>query len=150
MTSGMPDEPVAWKPFREPLRNTLLRNGAIALAGGAVLAISRGTIASWPMASLLMLWPTLGGHLVELFFLNWLRPRIPPARVTQVPARFAVWWVGGSILFLAMQATAMTFYRRELPWAWWWAGGIAFIGIELVVHLIMWMRGLANFYDGRG
>jgi hypothetical protein len=29
-------------------------------------------------------------------------------------------------------------------------GGVAFIGIELVVHLVMHWRGLPSVYNGRG
>jgi hypothetical protein len=34
-------------------------------------------------------------------------------------------------------------------WPAWWFGGIAFIVVELVVHLVMRLRGLPSFYDGR-
>jgi hypothetical protein len=60
-----------WQPYQEPLRTTLLRTGIIALVVGAVLARSWGGVARWPAATLLALWPALGGHLVELWFLNW-------------------------------------------------------------------------------
>src|SRR5689334_17084169 len=68
---------VLWQPFREPLRNTVLRTGLIALAGGAALSFWWGGIARWPVAFLIVLWFSLGGHFVELFFLNFLRPRFP-------------------------------------------------------------------------
>src|SRR5437016_11925087 len=72
-----------WQPFREPLGATLARTGAIAVVLGAVLAGWRaaagwrggGGLARWRVATGLMLWPALGGHFVELWFLNWLRPR---------------------------------------------------------------------------
>ena len=31
----------------------------------------------------------------------------------------------------------------------WWVGGVAFIGIELIVHLILLARGKPNAFDGR-
>jgi len=65
-----------WQPFQEPLRATLLRNGTIAIVVGAVLARFSGGLARWPMDTLLVLWPALGGHWVEVWFLNWLRPRL--------------------------------------------------------------------------
>ena len=37
-----------------------------------------------------MLWPSLGGHWVELWFLNWLRPRLPVARGAQIVTRLGV------------------------------------------------------------
>ena len=79
-----------WQPFHEPLRHTLLRNGAIAILVGAVIARFWGGLPRWPLVTLLALWPSLGGHWVEVWFLNWLRPRIPAARRVQVAARFVV------------------------------------------------------------
>jgi hypothetical protein len=32
----------------------------------------------------------------------------------------------------------------------WWVAGVAFIGLELVVHLLMHSRGRGSFYNGRG
>jgi hypothetical protein len=96
-----------WQPFREPLPVTLLRTGTIAIVVGAVLAQFWGGLARWPMATLLVLWPSLGGHWVELWFLNWLRPRLSAARRVQVAARVGVWFVGGIGLAIGMGLTAM-------------------------------------------
>lgn len=63
-----------WQPFREPLRLTLARTVGIAVVVGCVLAVRSGGLARWPVFSLLVLWPALGGHFVELWFLNHLRP----------------------------------------------------------------------------
>ena len=140
---------VTWTPYREPLRATLLRTGMIALVVGAVLAWRFGGIARWPVATVLVLWFSLGGHWVEIGFLNWLRPRLPAARAAQVAARLAVWFVGGVALALGMRATAMALGGL---WRWpaWWVGGVAFIGVELAAHLALWMRGRPSFYDRRG
>src|SRR4051812_46890859 len=91
---------MTWQPYREPLRTTILRTGTIAVVIGAMLARPwRGDgLSRWPIATLLVLWPALGGHFVELWFLNWLRPRIPETRGVQVLCRFAVWFVGGVVL----------------------------------------------------
>jgi hypothetical protein len=97
-----------WQPFREPFRTTIFRNGMIAIAAGAVLAHFWGGFARWPVAALLVLWPSLGGHCVESWFLNWLRPRLSPARGVQRAARVAVWFVGGVCLAIAMRLTALT------------------------------------------
>jgi hypothetical protein len=144
-----------WQPFQEPLRVTLLRNGTIAIVVGAVLARFWGGLTRWPLATLLVLWPSLGGHWVEVWFLNWLRPRISVARSGRVAARVGVWFVGGIGLAIAMRWTAMAlagFRLRHWP-AWWvvgWVGGLAFIGIELVAHLALQLRRRPSFYNGRG
>ncbi len=140
-----------WVPYSEPLRTTLLRTVTIALVAGAVLARSIGGLALWPVASVLMLWPSFGGHWVELWFLNWLRPRLPSARVVQAVVRVLVWFVGGIVLALgmALTATALT-GLRPARWPPLWFGGLAFIGIELVAQLALQLRGRPSFYNGRG
>jgi hypothetical protein len=140
-----------WQPYREPLRATILRNGMIAIVVGAVLAPLRGELASWPLVTLVVLWPSLGGHFVELWFLNWLRPRLSIARGVQVAARVGVWFVGGTGLAIGMALTTMVLAGfRPARWPAWWIGGLAFTGIELVVHLVLQLRGRPSFYNGRG
>jgi hypothetical protein len=129
----------------------MLRNGVIAIVVGAVLARLWGGLARWPMVALLLLWPSFGGHWVEVWFLNWLRPRISNARGVQVAARIAVWFVGGAGLAIGMRLTAMALAGfRPARWPAWWWGGIVFIGIELVAHLGLQLRGRPSFYNGRG
>jgi hypothetical protein len=139
------------QPYREPLRTTLVRTVTIALVAGAVLSRWWGGLPRWPMATLLMLWPSFGGHWVDLFFLNWLRPRLSTARAMQVAARIGVWFVGGTGLALGMRLTAMALGGvGPARWPAWWLGGLAFIGIELVAHLALQMRRRPSFYNGRG
>jgi ABC-type uncharacterized transport system permease subunit len=123
----------------------------IAIAAGTVLALFTGGLARWPMATLLMLWPSFGGHWVEIWFLNYLRPRISAARGVQVAARVGTWFLGGSGLALGMGVTAMALAGfRPAHWPRWWLGGVAFIAIELVAHLAMQLSGRPSFYNGRG
>ncbi len=140
-----------WQPYREPLRSTILRTGLIAIIVGAVLARFWGGLARWPMATLLVLWPSFGGHWVEIWFLNWLRPLLSTARGLQVAARIGVWFVGGAGLAIGMFLTAMALAGfRPAHRPAWWLGGLAFIGIELATHLVLWLRRRPNFYNGLG
>jgi len=140
-----------WQPCREPLHITLVRTGIIALVVGAVLARWRGGLARWPMATLLVFWFSFGGHWVEVWFLNWLRPRLSVERAVQVGARVGVWFVGGIVLAIGMSLTARALGGfRPVRWPVLWLGGLAFIGIELVVHLVLQLRGRSSFYNGRG
>jgi hypothetical protein len=108
-------------------------------------------LARWPISTLLTLWPSFGGHWVEIWFLNWLRPRISAGRGVQIVARLAVWFLGGVLLLLGMKLTAaalpLAAEPRTPPL---WLGGVAFIGIELVAQLALQLRGRPSFYNGRG
>jgi len=129
----------------------MLRTGMIAIVAGAVLARLWGGLAHWPMGALVALWPSFGGHWVEVWFLNWLRFRLSIARGVQVAARVGVWFVGGAGLAVGMGLTAMALAGfRPAHWPAWWLGGLAFIGIELVTHLLLQLRGRPSFYNGRG
>ena len=138
-------------PIREPLRKTLTRTGLIAAIAGAAMASRLGGLRHWPMATLLMLWPSFGGHYVEVFFLNGMRPRLPPARTVRAAARMVAWFIGGVVLALGMNVTASTLGILQLAhWPAWWAAGAAFVAIELAAHFALQMRGRASFYNGRG
>jgi hypothetical protein len=39
--------------------------------------------------------------------------------------------------------------QAAVSWPW-WTGGAAFVGLELLVHLLLHTRGEPSFYDGRG
>jgi hypothetical protein len=143
----MPD----WRPYREPLRVTLTRTISIAIVAGAVVASRSGGVRRWPLLSLLMLWPALGGHWIDLAFLNWLRPRLPVSRRIQVVARIAVWFVGGMALALGARLTAtLLLEHQSLAWLTWAMAGTAFVGIELVAHGALHLRGRPSFYNGLG
>jgi hypothetical protein len=140
-----------WQPYREPLRSTVLRTGLIAIAAGAALSRFRGGPARWAIATLLALWPSFGGHWVEVWFLNWLRPRLPETRGVQAAARVGVWFIGGVGLAVGMHLTAMASGMfRPAQWPAWWWGGFGFIGVELVAHLALQLRGRPSFYNERG
>jgi hypothetical protein len=135
---------------REPLARTLARTVAIALGIGAVLAFRSRDPRLWAPLSGLALWFSLGGHYVEVLFLNAMRPRLAGTRVAQVTARLAVWFAGGAMLYVAMAITARFLPVRPPSLGRWWLGGLFFIGLELIVHAILAVRSLPNFYDGRG
>lgn len=150
-----------FEPYREPAGVTLFRTGMIALVVGGAIARpwigGGGGLARWAITTLVALWPALGGHFVELAFLNWLRPRLPEHRSAHVVARLVIWLIGGTLLAIGMAATAWgvgamlatppTLYA--LRWLV-MVGGVAFVGIELVVHLLLQVSGRPSFVNGRG
>lgn len=146
----MTSDNIAWRPVKEPITTTLARTGAIALVVGAILAWRSHELRQWPLATLLVFWPAFGGHWVEMVFLNYVRPRLRSSRATQLGGRVAVWFVGGVVLFAGMMLTAKLLdSTRSVHWPAWWIGGIAFIGIELVVHFILLLTRRPNSFVGR-
>jgi len=142
---------VVWEPYREPLRRTLARTLTIAAVVAVVLTlVSRGRVA-WPFAFVVMLWPSFGGHWVEVFFLNVCRPRVARVRGVLVGARLAVWFFGGLLLGVGMMVTAGVLLRGFVPaWGRWWVAGVGFVVLELVVHGVLYWRGVGNLYRGDG
>lgn len=144
----------AWQPYREPLRTTLGRTILIAIVAGTVLAAWSARSARpirWSVAVVLMLWPSFGGHWLELWYLNWLRPRLPAAPTVQRVARLGTWFLGGCGLGVGMVLTARALGGIHLThWPAWWVAGVVFIGVELVAHTVLQARGRPSFFNGRG
>lgn len=133
-----------WPPFHEPIRATLLRTVLIALAVGVVV----GRFALWLPWTAFALWLTFGGHWVEVFFLNWLRPRLPAERWAQIGGRLLIWIVGGTVLMVGARATALALgipAMRVPPWS---LGGPILVGVELFVHGLAQLRRQPNVYNG--
>lgn len=144
----------AWQPYREPLRKTLVRTILIAIVAGTALVAWAGRSARpirWPVAVVLMLWISLGGHWLELWYLNWLRPRLRAAPTTQRVARLGTWFLGGCGLGVGMVLTVRVLGGiRFARWPALWLAGVVFIGVELVAHAALYARGRPNFFTGRG
>jgi hypothetical protein len=135
-----------WTPFREPIGHTLARNIVIAVVVGGALALWKRDVRLWAPFSALAIWFSLGGHHVEVVFLNGIRPQIPGARLTQLLARLAAWFAGGAILYVFMAATARVLLTHPPRFGLWWLGGLIMIGVELVAHSVLALRGSSSFY----
>lgn len=140
--------PGTWQPFHEPLRVTLVRTGLVGLAIGCIAAIVQGRLAAGPEWTVFALWFSFGGHWVELFFLNWLRPRLSPARATQVLGRVFTWIVAGTLLMIGARITVLSFFTQPIRLPPWWLGGPVLLCVELLVHALPQFRGKPNFYNG--
>jgi hypothetical protein len=143
-----------WQPYRESLRTTLTRTVLVAIVAGTVFATwsaRAGRTLRWPVAVALMFWPSFGGHWLELWYLNWLRPRLPVARTVQVVARLGTWFLGGCLLGVGVLLTARALSGFRLTqWPAWWVAGVGFIGVELVAHMALQARARPSFFNGRG
>ncbi len=122
----------------------------IAVAVGTVFALKQRDVTRLLPVAVLAMWFSLGGHYVELAFLNGVRSKLPRGRLTQALVRLLVWSCGGALLYACMAATARALYIGALPTKPWWLGSVLFIGVELVAHAVLAIRRCPNFYDGRG
>ena len=135
--------------FSEPWQRTAIRTGGLTLVVALVAAVARRNLGAGVIALLIAPWFAVGGHFVELFYLNILRPRLVAASVPLLAARLAFWFVGGVVLYFAALASVRLVVPRPPAFPWWGAG-LGFIGIELLVHAGLRSRGQSNAYDGRG
>jgi hypothetical protein len=137
-----------WPRFQEPIGRTLLRNFAIAVGVGVAVALWKREARLLIPFSLMALWFSLGGHYVEVVFLNIIRSRIPSTRLMQLSARLATWFVGGAILYVGMATTAQVLLVRPPRLGLWWCGGLFLILVELLAHAFLAIRGSSSFYNG--
>ena len=135
--------------FSEPWGRTLGRTVGLALAIGFGVALYQRRPTLAPITALLALWFTLGGHFIELWCRNGLRPMLPN-RALALIARLAAWFVGGSALYGGALATRSLLTGRPAPPWPWWSGGVFFIAAELLIHSWLLGRGQPSAFDGRG
>lgn len=145
------------QPYRETLAATLRRTIAIAVVL-TTLFVTILKARGMPTGSLWRLWLTsfpailwfpLGGHYVELLYLNLLRMRFPSFHRHRRIARIAVWFVGGLPLGVGLMWTWTALGNTPpLTVPWWW-GMPFFVFVELVVHALLHAQGYPNFWDGR-
>jgi hypothetical protein len=58
--------------------------------------------------------------------------------------------VAGLSIGMGLTAIALAGLRPAHYSAWWWLGGLAFIGIELATHLVLQVAWATQLYNGRG
>jgi hypothetical protein len=134
----------------EPFSRALARNVTIAAVVALVVALVRRDLTLLLPVATLAMWFSLGGHYVELAFLNGVRGRLHSDYWTQAIGRLMVWSAGGALLYAGMSATARLLWAEAWFLKPWWFGGLAFPAIELAVHAVLALRRRPNFYDGRG
>lgn len=139
---------MTWQPYTEPLRVTLVRTGILGLVIGFVIAVTQRQPGSWALWTVFALWFTFGGHWVEIFFLNWVRPRLAASRWAQVNGRVVTWLVGGTVLMIGARMTVLSVSAYALRLPPWWLGGAVLVGVEVLVHALSQLRSQPNFYNG--
>jgi hypothetical protein len=141
------------QPYREPLWKTLRRTLTIAFfittALTIVLPDEESYRRSWLTTYPAVLWFPLGGHYVELAYLNFLRIRWPWIHRRRTITRLAWWFVGGLPLGLGCWWTWVGLGNHpgfDLPF--WW-GMPFFVVVECIVHAALQLAGYPSFWNGR-
>jgi hypothetical protein len=141
------------RPYVETLGATLRRTLTIAFVITTVLAVvlphEHSFSGFWLRTYPAVLWFPLGGHYVELTYLNVLRMRWWWFHRHRYVARVLWWFVGGLPLGLGCWWTWIGLGADlgfELP-LWW--GMPFFVLAECAVHAILSVLGRPSFWNGR-
>ena len=147
--------------YTEPFSRTVRRTGSIALVAGAALWIigdyrHQGTHSLVALAASVafVLWISLGGHYVELFYLNLIRRAVPAKRWLQTLARVSIWAVGGAALFACAEANRQLILSGDIGdfgavWLIGVRGSVIFVGIELIAHALLRRAGQPNIWTAQ-
>jgi hypothetical protein len=73
---------------------------------------------------------------------------VAASRSAQITGRLLIWLVGGVLLMIGARITASALGTPSMRLPPWWLGGPAFVGLELLVHALLQLRGQPNFYNG--
>ena len=141
------------RPYREPLRVTLRRTLTIAFFITTVITLvlphQSSYLQFWATTYAAVLWFPLGGHYVELAYLNFLRMRWPLFLRRRYLGRVGWWLVGGLPLGLACWWTWLGLgYEPGFVLPWWW-GMPFFVLAECVIHTVLSILGRPSFWNGR-
>ncbi|HYK11926.1 MAG TPA: hypothetical protein VEV39_14105 [Gemmatimonadales bacterium] len=131
--------------FSEPLWRTLRRTVGLALAIGVVVGVVQHRLFLVPIATVVALWFTLGGHFVDLLCRNEMDPKMSNSR-WRIWARLAAWFAGGTALYAGAIGTRSLITGHGSPEWPWWIGGAFFIVAELFAHLWLLIRGQPSVY----
>lgn len=89
-----------------------------------------------------------GGHWLEVLFINQIKFMLPPNKAVIYFSRIVYWFLNGIPLFMLANWVGNAFTNHDLNLGRWWTFGLAYIAIELFMHLIMQLRYRKSYYNG--
>ncbi len=89
-----------------------------------------------------------GGHWLEKLFINLIKFYLPQNVLVLYLIRIAYWFLSAVPLFYIAGLVSTLFNYQAGLLGKWWAFGIFYIGIELVMNAIMQVRFRKSFYNG--
>ena len=141
------------RPYRETLRVTLRRTLTITFFITTAISLTplRGGPYWWFWVSTYaaVLWFPLGGHYVELVYLNFLRMRWAWFLRRRYLGRVGWWLAGGLPLGLGCWWTwGLLGTRPDFDLPFWW-GMPFFVLTECLAHTVLSILGRPSFWNGR-
>jgi hypothetical protein len=89
-----------------------------------------------------------GGHWLELIFINHLKFALPKSILVLYFIRISYWFLCSIPLFFLAELIANLFSDNRVYLGHWWTFGFFYIGIQLIMHAIMYIRFKKSFYNG--
>jgi len=137
--------------FFQTVKRTIITTTVIAIAltlsgifptGGKSKPVLFGMI--WLIAFCIV----FGGHWLELVFINYLKFVLPKHILLVYFLRIVYWFLCSIPLFIIANLVANLFSHNTQHLGRWWAFGLIYIGIQLLMHSIMHIRLKKSFYNG--
>ncbi len=140
---------IKFEEIDEPLRVTLSRTLTIAVVVGVVASFATHNIRMGFAIGLGALWPSVGGHWIELLWLNLIRKRLKPKVPILVALRLIYWWAWGFVIIFPAFYTIHVIAPSLPPMPSPLLGGFGFLFVEMLLHGIFAMNHRPNAFDAR-
>lgn len=141
--------------FKEAFSKTLIRTVITATIIAAILFFAHAFPSGdqTKLNLLIMIWLmvyiiVLGGHLLELIFINYLKFVLPKNIILLYVIRIAYWFLCAIPLIFGAGLIHNLFVHKNGPMVYDYTFGVFYIGIELFMHAMMQIRFRKSFYNG--
>jgi hypothetical protein len=139
----------------EPLIKTVIRTILTATIIAGILYLAhvfpydgKSKLTLFAMIWLVVFCIVIGGHWLELLFINSIKFALPKNILLLYFTRIVYWFLCAVPLFFCTNFIMHVFLYDGLRLSHWFTFGIFYIGIELLMHAIMQIRYKKSFYNG--
>jgi len=137
--------------FFQTVKRTIITTtviAAIITLSGIFPTSGKSKLVLFAIVWLIVFCIVFGGHWLELIFINYIKFGLPNNIALLYLVRIAYWFFSSIPLFIIANFVADLFTHGARPLGQWWAFGLIYIGIELIMYLIMYIKMKKSFYNG--
>lgn len=139
------------EPFIQTVRRTIITTTIIAIILFWAGIFPAGEINKLPVFCII--WSAafcivFGGHWLELLFINHIKFILPKKILYLYIIRIVFWFLCSIPLFAVANLVSNLLSHKTAHLAHWWAFGLLYICIQLLMYSIMHMRFKKSFYNG--